>query len=173
MERCRTMLRGCRQVALLDIFPAPVGTLRHDIEAAAARGVEVALKVYEPIQITEAQVFLEPGHQSTLSRWPGQWVNMVTDGSELLMAFLTPDCRGVHQAVWSGSAYLSWLYSGALASELILAGLQTRIEEGVTPKELQRSVKKYLRLKALDASGYQRLIERFGGGRPEATEVDG
>lgn len=135
--------------------------------------MEVALKVYEPIRITEAQVFLEPGHQSTLSRWPGQWVNMVTDGSELLMAFLTPDCRGVHQAVWSGSAYLSWLYSGALASELILAGLQTRIEEGVTPKELQRSVKKYLRLKALDASGYQRLIERFGGGRPEATEVDG
>jgi hypothetical protein len=165
MERCRRMLLRCQEIILLDSFPAPLEELRSDIEAAASRGADVALKVYRPTKIGGTEVFVDPQGERVLKRWPGQWINLVVDGAEHLLAFLTPDGKGVHQAIWSGSAYLSWVYSGALASELILVGLQKRIEVGDSLKELQRVLKRYLRLKSPQAPGYQTLLRRFGEAR--------
>lgn len=161
MERCRRMLRDCRQLALLDIFPGPLEELSRDIEEAAARGVEVALKAYQPTQIRKAQVLIEPTGPAILGRWPGQWVNLVIDDAEFLLAFLNSDGKGVYQAIWSNSIYLSWVYSSSLASELILAGLQTRIEEGASTEELQKVLKRFLRLKPLKTPGHQAILKRF------------
>src|SRR6185369_12009741 len=46
-ERCRRMLEGCEQAAVLDIFPKPLDELREAVEAAARRGVRVAVKAYD------------------------------------------------------------------------------------------------------------------------------
>lgn len=161
MARCRRMLADSRQIALLDIFPLPLAELRPDIEAAAGRGVKLGLKVYQPTEIERIELFVEPAGESVLSHWPGQWVNIVVDDTEFLLAFLTQDCESVHQAVWSNSAYLSWVYSSALASELIMAGLQQLIEQGVSMKVLQNSLKKYLDLKPAETPGYQIILSRF------------
>src|SRR5262249_12589126 len=47
-ERCRRMLDGCEQAAVLDIFPKPLEELREAVERAARRGVRVAVKAYAP-----------------------------------------------------------------------------------------------------------------------------
>src|SRR6516162_713654 len=47
-ERCRRMLEGCEEAAVLDVFPKPLEELREAVEAAAQRGVRVAVKAYAP-----------------------------------------------------------------------------------------------------------------------------
>jgi hypothetical protein len=117
------MLDRCTQIALVDVFPGALAGLRSDIERTAARGIDVALKVYEPAEIAGVQVAVNPYGQRTLKHWPGQWLNLVTDGSEHLLAYLTADGNGVHQAVWSRSPFLSWVYHGAVWSEIVLSQL--------------------------------------------------
>ena len=162
-EKCRSMLRNCKEVALLDIFPTPLETLRPEMEQAAARGVVVAAKVYAPASIPGVEIVVHPQGSSTRKRWPGQWVNIVTDGAEHLLGFLTADGRGVHQAVWSGSPYLSWVYHCGAASEFILSALRPLIEKGATSRELQKTLQRYKQIPALEAPGYKKLVEQFQG----------
>jgi len=168
LERCRRMLERAERVALLDAFPAPLEELRPEAEAAAARGVLVAVKAYEPTSVREAEVFVHPEGRAVIERWPGQWVNVVVDGREHLLALLTRDGRGVHQAVWSESTYLSWVYHSAVARELSMADVERRVAEGATSKELRAGMERYRRIVASDAPGFELLLRRFGG-RPGAS----
>ena len=165
-ERCRRMLDGCQQAAILDVFPKPLKELREAVEGAARRGVRVAIKAYEPAELPGADVVVHPQGRLTLRRWPGQWLNVVTDGREHLLAFLTADIRGLHQAVWSGSAYLSWVYHSAVAAELILAAVQRGLAEGATAAELRQAVAGYQYLFDAELPGARALLERFGKRRP-------
>jgi sugar-specific transcriptional regulator TrmB len=163
-ERCRTMLRRCQQVALLDIFPRPLEELRPDIEAAAARGIDVALHIYAPAEVCGADVVLQPLASEVLEHWPGQWMNLVTDGEQHLLAYLTPDAKEVHQAIWTNSAYLSWVYYSGAVAELTLAAVWKRIAEGGSKARLLEVLARYRRFVEVDASGYRRLARRFGKG---------
>src|SRR5262249_7999296 len=161
-ERCRRMLDGCEQAAVLDIFPKPLEELREAVEGAARRGVRVAVKAYAPAALAGAHIVVHPQGRLSLRRWPGQWLNVVTDGREHLLAFLTPDVRGLHQAVWSGSPYLSWVYHSAVGAELVLAAVQRSLEDGATAAELRDVVAAYQYLFRPDLPGVRALLERFG-----------
>jgi HTH-type transcriptional regulator, sugar sensing transcriptional regulator len=165
MERCRRMLERAERVALLDAFPGPLEELRAGAEAAAARGVTVAVKAYEPTSLREAEVFVHPRGRDVIGRWPGQWVNVVVDGREHLLALLTRDGAGIHQAVWSESPYLSWVYHSAVAGELVLADVERRIGEGASANELRGVRESYRRIVASDAPGFKELVRRFDTSR--------
>ena len=162
MERARQMLERAERIALLDVFPGPLEVLRPDLERAAARGIDVALKIYAPAEIAGAETILSARGAQVLGRWPGEWVNLVVDGAEHLLAFLAPDGDGVNQAVWSGSAYLSWVYQSAVSGELILARLEDRIERGAGAARLREELSGLERFRGLDAPGYLALQRRFG-----------
>jgi sugar-specific transcriptional regulator TrmB len=161
-ERCRRMLNTCEQTAIVDVFPKPLEELRDAIEGAAKRGVRVAVKAYEPADVPQVDVVVHPQGRMSLQRWSGQWLNLVTDGREYLLAFLTKDARGLHQAVWSGSAYLSWVYHCAVGAELTLAALQRDLEDGATLAELRQVIADYQYLLHQDIPGVRALLERFG-----------
>jgi HTH-type transcriptional regulator, sugar sensing transcriptional regulator len=162
LERCRAMLARARRIALVDAFPEPLARIRADLEAAVARGVEVAVKGYEPSVISGASVVVAEDAKQVKSRWPGQWLNVVADGQEHLLALFANGCESLHQAVWSGSAYVSWVYHSALASEITLSALADRIEKRVPAAELRRLLARFDRLVPEDAPGRRMLIERFG-----------
>lgn len=162
MERARAMLQRCQQASILDVFPQPLEELRPDIEAAISRGVTIAVKAYAPATIEGAQVVVTLGHETVRRRWPGQWVNLITDGREHMLAFLTADGKDVHQAVWSGSAYLSWVYYGGVASEWLLADVRQQIEEGAPPEAIREALNGVQGSVLPDALGYQVLMRRFG-----------
>ena len=159
LERCRAMLDRAEDVALLDVFPGPVDTLRPDILECAKRGVLVALKAYAPVDLPGVKVVLDPRHAQTIERWPGDWLNLVVDGSEHLVAFFDPE-GGVHQAIWSGSPYLSWVYHCGVASEIALDGFELELEKASSLEELRENTRDLLLLKSLDAAGYQTLVEQ-------------
>lgn len=164
LERCRTMLQSCKEVALVDAFPEPVNALRADLERAAARGILVAAMVYAPVDIAGVEVIVRAQGRATQKRWPGQWINMVIDGAEHALAFLSADGKSILQAVWSGSPYISWVYHCAVSSEFILAAVRPLIESGAPAKDLRKTLQRYKRLAAIEAPGYRALLKQFQGG---------
>ena len=46
----------------------------------------VAATVYRPVEMSGVEVILEPRSQEILQQWPGQWLNLVIDGTEHLLA---------------------------------------------------------------------------------------
>jgi sugar-specific transcriptional regulator TrmB len=172
LERARNMLGRSREVALVDCFPLPLASLRADLEAAGGRGVDVAVKAYEPIALEHAHVVLDSRGGAALERWPGQWINVVVDGSEHLVAFLTRDGQGVHQAIWSGSVWLSWVYHGAVAAEIILDAVENRVAAGGTLDDVRGLLGTLARLHAYEARGYRTLRRRFSRSRSARTDGD-
>ena len=166
LERCRTMLARCKVVALVDAFPQPLEELRPAIEEAARRKIRLGVKAYRPIEIPGVEVLVDPKGDRTIASWPGQWVNLVADGHEHLISFLTPDGLGVNQAIWSGSAYLSWVYHSALCAEITFAAIIGDLEQNAPIERIRDRYRKYAQFFTRQEPGYRELMERFG--RPGA-----
>jgi sugar-specific transcriptional regulator TrmB len=167
LERARSMLRDATEVVLLDVFPLPLRALRADVEAAVERGVQVTVRVYEPTEVRGARVVMDADPELVRGRWPGQWVNVVADGREHLIAYLTADAAAVQQAVWSGSAILSWVYHSALSSEIVLEDVRNLIRSGADGDALAKAVAQAIPVsKALQAPGYRELATRFADSGP-------
>lgn len=157
-ERCRSMLARCKSLALFDLFPDPLEALRHDIEATAARGVRVTVKAFLPVELPGVDVILNPRGADVMAQYPGQWLILIIDGAELLIASLDAERREIHQAIWSSSVTLSWIFHCAFAAELLMSALMNAIDRGASLEDLQAAVAPYMR------AGVQ--------GSPEPSEVE-
>lgn len=162
MARAVEMLRQAETVALLDLFPQPLQELRAEMEAAVARGVEVAAKVYAPATLGGVRLAEDPEGARVRGRWPGQWMNLVIDGKEHLIALLSHDGDRVLRAVWSQSVYISWVYHSALSGEIELARLRARLDEPASLEELRQEASAIRSSARTDLPGYRILLERFG-----------
>jgi len=161
-ERCRSLLAAAEEAVLVDSFPLPLEELRADLRAAAARGVTVYVKLYRDDVIEGVNIIVDPDGDEILGRWPGQWLNMVVDGAEYVHALLAEDGHSVHQAVWSGSAYLAWVYHSAFWSELALAEVARRTDAQVPTTEINAWLRELKEQMRSDLPGYRTLLERFG-----------
>jgi len=160
LERARSMLARAEETALVDAFPAPLGEVAGAVEEAAARGVTVTCQVYEPVRLEGVEVVTN-AHAEEVRGWPGDWLNLVRDGTEMMLAFLAVDGPGVHQAIWSRSPFLCWAYQSALAGEILAARLREGIAAGADRDRLERIIERFAGLRAHESMGYRSLARRF------------
>lgn len=169
-ERCHTMLSECTCHAALDLFPEPMAQLKDAIAAAAARDINVVLQAYEPTQLPGATVTLHRDAAEVTAHWPAQWITVVTDGAQYLIAMLAPGGRSVHQAIWSASPILAWVFYSYACSDQVLSALMNKMAGGASLDEL----KAFLTEGDEPAHnrtmpGYQLLLDRFGWNRAPGT----
>lgn len=123
MEAARRLIAGARETLLFDLFPAPLATLRPELEAARARGVTVAGRTYERPAPKEPLILAWQGPSTLIERWPGLQVTVVADARAHILALLSHDGREVLNGVGSDSAYLACIAHSNLAAELRLAAV--------------------------------------------------
>ncbi|MDH4241465.1 MAG: hypothetical protein OEW48_18045 [Phycisphaerae bacterium] len=116
-ERCRTMLQECTNIALLDVFPEALDSIRSAIESGLKRGIQIYIQAYSPLDMPGANVVLPPGATEVLEYWGSQQLNIVIDGKECLLALMSQHLTEVHQAFWSKNLYLSCLLHAGLMQE--------------------------------------------------------
>ncbi|HVH47199.1 MAG TPA: helix-turn-helix domain-containing protein [Labilithrix sp.] len=145
MDRAEVMLRRARQLAAIDAFPEPLEDLRDLLVATAKRGVTVLVQVYAPADIEGAEVVHSPNGARLRKAWPAQWLNVVCDAREHLLSLSRSERGDVVQAVWSGSAYLSVIYSSGLVAEMKNAALLGAIANGASPARLAEVIEKWAR----------------------------
>jgi sugar-specific transcriptional regulator TrmB len=172
-ERCRLLLSAAERVVLLDVFPGPLAELTPEVEAAVNRGVDVYIKAYGATEITATQVTVDPLGNTVTERWPGEWLNMVADGAQYVHAFLTADGKHVHQAVWSESAYLAWVYHSAVWSELALSEVENRLRQTHDADAATGWLQEFRHCMTAELPGYRILMERFGTSLDPAASMTG
>lgn len=161
-EQCRQMLATAEHSARIDIFAEPLVELRPEIEAAVERGLSVVVKTYKPAEIPGAEVVVDPDAALTLDRWPGQWIDLVTDGSRFTMALLTSDGSEVVQAVWSASPHVAYIHHNRMACEMAYTAIKIDIESDAGRDEILRTYARTQEYFALDNPGYERLLKQIG-----------
>lgn len=188
-ERCRAMLRRAESLVIADLFPDPLGVLRVDIEAAAARGITAVVKSFEPARLEGVTVVENPGGPELVERYPGQWLILTVDGAELVIASLAKDRRTIHQAIWTESPTISWIVHTSFAAEMMFCELTNQIAVTNDLDSLKRAVRPFVqpgtrfpREHASDVeatmatlsrcfsqglAGYQALLRQFGASPPE------
>jgi sugar-specific transcriptional regulator TrmB len=169
--QAQAMLARARSVAIGDLFPIPLSRLTPALEAAAARGVPTAVQAYTPASLKDVEVVVGPRGRAVLARWPGQWLELVVDGSEVLVALLSLDGSRVDYSMWTRSPHLAWTSQSALSGDLLATRLIGALEAGMPPRALRtlaRDLQK--RLRPPDAEGYRRLLattKAAGAARPK------
>lgn len=159
VERARQMLADARHVALLSLFPEPLEVLRDDIERAAKR-IDVAVKLYQPAEVKGASLVQSiQQFEDPRQFWPGQELNAVVDGEQLLLALLDHDPPGVVQAVWSRSTYLSLVIHNGMAVELGFTTLSRDVLSGASDKAMRKTLEQLRHPK--ETPGYKSFMSRI------------
>ena len=156
-ERARAMLDRAEKLAIVDVFPAPFALLRPSIEAAIARGVDVALEVYEPTELDGADIVVSWTPELTLQRWPGDGVHIVVDAQEWLIALLARGERAVRQAFWTASPFLAATQHTCLAADFMQMKLRRLVDARIPHEIVEAELAPYERFRLSKLPGYARL----------------
>lgn len=161
VSRAKGMLERAETIVVCDLFPRALAVLRADLERAAARGVTVAAKVYEPAEIDGVELVVSARGSDVIDAWSGQWMNLVIDETEVLLSILDEEGDLVRQGVWSGSPFLSVVYHVAFSWEITGARVEKALKDAnVTPDEIRSMIADFKRLEAPDAHGYRLIKSR-------------
>jgi sugar-specific transcriptional regulator TrmB len=162
-ERCRAMLGRAQQTAIFDVFPYPLQVLRPEVEEAVARGVEVVAKVFQPTTIPGVATVLNGRNEEMLRKYPGEWITLSVDGSELLIACLAMDRPEVHQAFWTTSIPMSWFFHAHLTLAIRLFVLSRAIIAGAPGADLQAAANYILESDLQSTPDSPELVKQLAG----------
>ena len=166
LSRCRSMLEAARSIAVLDIFPEPFAALEADLQAAVDRGLEVVIRLYSPDDIAGAKVVMSPDYEEIRERFPAQWLNLVVDASEFLMAMLRTGSGEILQAIWTASPVLSCTRHSSLLSEIGFAAIRRDLAARAPLSQIQSTVENHHSILTPELSGYRRLLDLLGSSLP-------
>ncbi len=164
LARARAMLDRCQHVAVMDLAPALAVELTESLAAACQRNVEVVIKTYEAIDIEGASVHVRPrGHEIT-EAIPGEMLSLNVDGSEHLLALMRRDADEVYQAIWTGSAIVSYLFYNGLVNEVSQVAIMAELEKDTSVTALRDAFASLRHLHPISSRGpaYRNLIRRVG-----------
>ncbi len=160
-ERSRTMLSSAEARVLVELFPEPLGVLQDDLVAAAGRGVDVTVRVYEETRIPGVRVILSPIGERTMESFRSQWMALFIDGRQFLVAQLRSG-GGVLYAVWSANLILARAIYAYLNSDLHHYAFRQRLHDAAS---LEEAVKAYAELEQVFPAGgdlgFAELIDRY------------
>ena len=158
-ERALAMMRRAKSSAILDAFPEPLFIMLPDIEEMAARGVDTTIKTYQSIEIAGTKIVQDFRGSSIMDSFTGQWLNIVIDAREHLIACFSKEGDRVIQSVWSRSPLFSWIYQSGLTAETTLDEIFNMIDAGVSLDKIRDRL-----------ATYRMHIELHSQGRPEIDD---
>jgi sugar-specific transcriptional regulator TrmB len=154
-ERLQAMIESAQRVVLVDAAPAPLRTWAGALATAAGRGVRVLIKAYGPAAVEGAEVAVDPAGENIRRRWVVDWLQVVVDGSELL---LSAQLDGqLLRAVWTREPFVTVVYHEALAGEITLARMSALVQGNASRDALRKTLARSLDSIRLDAVGFERL----------------
>lgn len=123
------LCREAQALLLADIQPAALPLLAPELIAAAARGVEVRVKIYEPADLPGVQLTLRANGKEVYGKTADVSFKLVADGNHFVIALLSADLSEVIQAFKSRSALLNMSMFCGLTYELILTELKQSLAQ--------------------------------------------
>jgi hypothetical protein len=143
-ERCRNLLRGAKDIALLNIDARPLEELRSELVAAADRGVKVLVKTRAPARIPGCGV-MAPDKAVPSDVQSGDELGVAVDYREYVQAFIKSDGSGVEEAIWVRQPRLARQVGYLFQSDFTLTRVRVMVQAGKAVKEIGREMNRLTR----------------------------
>lgn len=135
------IIEQAEHVLLADIEPGVLPWFTEALVAAANRGVEVKVKIYQDVQLPGVDVTLRPKGEEVYAKTQDINFSICADGKEMIMGLISPDKREVIQAFRTGSALMNlYIYIGLLYGQIL-----TELKQSIPAGDIcsaQKSLKK-------------------------------
>ena len=148
-ERCRNLLRGAADVALLNTDARPLEELRSELVAAADRGVRVLVKTRAPARIPGCGVMAP--EKATADAQSGDELGVAVDYREYVQAFIKSDGSGVEEAIWVRQPRLARQVCYLFQSDFTLTKVRAMVQAGKEVKEIGREMTRLTRMAEVPA----------------------
>jgi HTH-type transcriptional regulator, sugar sensing transcriptional regulator len=149
-ERCRNLLRGAKDIALLNIDARPLEELRSELVAAADRGVKVLVKTRAPARIPGCGV-MAPEKAAPADVQSGDELGVTVDYREYVQAFIKSDGSGVEEAIWVRQPRLARQVCYLFQSDFTLTKVRAMVQAGKEIKEIGREMTRLTRMAEVQA----------------------
>lgn len=130
LEQSIRLVEEADHIVLADIEPEAVEWLQKPLVNAAKRGVEVRIKVYQPIELEGVKVTLRQRGEEVYAKTRDISFSLCADGKLTMLALVTADKTRVIQAFRTQSSLMSLSIYYALLYGVILTDLKTLIPQG-------------------------------------------
>ena len=124
-SRCMEIIDSAQELVLIDATAESIAVIQPAIQRAVKKGVVVTLKTDDDSVTPGCHVVRLHRTDGQRIDWPFNWLVVAADGSEYLAAFIKKGNRGVLQAFWSKSPYLSLMTYSGMAHEFILTEISS------------------------------------------------
>jgi len=160
-EICRDMLARATKIAVIDAFPGALAKAEEPLRRALARGVQVFVEAYAPVDLPGASIAMVRFVQGVPEFWQSEQLNVIVDGREHLIALLSNDLGTVHQAVWSSSLYISCIHHAGRMCEHTLVRTMDAIDDGKNPQAVIGTLREHRFFLSEEVPGQRDLMERY------------
>lgn len=118
MEHAQALIAGAKTMLLIDAFPRLLDELSAGIEAAAKRGVRIAIRKYHKSPpITGTFAAWVPSGETIVEAWTGEYLGIVADASSMLVALIARD-GGEASGIATDNRDLAWAYYAGLYHDI-------------------------------------------------------
>ncbi len=170
VQRFLQMVERATETIVVDLFPKSVRLVRESLERATERGLQVTAKLYTPCELDVSYQVVTPDAERLLDAWPLDWLNIVVDAEEHMLALVDVERGRVQHATYTGSTYLSLLYHSGITSEIQRDALGAAIVAGANASELRALHDKHHEyFSARVARGARTFLSQLHAGREPST----
>jgi sugar-specific transcriptional regulator TrmB len=162
-ERIRQMLAASEMVVMVDGFPGVFPDILADLAATAARGVEMCVLAYEPIEIPRARVTIA-SEGTPVDEWYSQQISVAVDGREYLRAAFDWETGEVLQALWTGSRFLATSEHDDLICQWFTKAVERHIDQQDSIERVKASFDSLRPLFTRKTPGYRELTTQRSAG---------
>jgi len=135
LEKARKLISNATGRITITADRFPLLHLSAFLAEASGRGVNVLVNSYSHIAIPECDVILW-NRRPDRKPWPGNWLILVADGSELVVSFFSMDAKVVN-AIWADNQYLSLVLHHGRSADTVLAAVLNMLKNDVPVEQLK------------------------------------
>lgn len=114
-EKAANMIRSAKNAILIDGFPAPMKTIKQNLSEERAKDLNIYVKNYSGDNIDNVHQLKANFDDLPISELNGQWLVVLKDTKESLIAFFNKDGSELIHCIWTRDPFISFvLFNGSL-----------------------------------------------------------
>ncbi len=116
-EKAASMIKSAQNTLLIDGFPAPMKKIKQYLTEERASDVSIYVKNYSGDDIANVHQLKASFDDLPISELNGQWLIVLKDTNESLLAFFNKDGSELIHAVWTQDPFISFILFNGSAYE--------------------------------------------------------
>ncbi|MDA3814626.1 MAG: hypothetical protein PF570_10290, partial [Candidatus Cloacimonetes bacterium] len=144
-EKVVSMIKSTENALLIDGFPAPMKTIKKFLSAKRAKDISIYVKNYSGDDIDNVHQIKANFDDLPISELNGQWLIVLKDTKESLIAFFNKDGSELIHCVWTKDPFISFVLFNGSAYEFNFTEVNEKIYSNEDDKiaKMKKIIERY------------------------------